>query len=248
MAGLLKFAKYAFPPNTLQYCGPDDVGMLFDLISEEQPGKDMKNLLLRFSGAMPYLKLIAENSGIKDIFDERIVEAYWLGNNLLKNIETEDIYLHIKERFERNMTTNDWRWLIGKSIPKAKPFHGFHVFDIYRRAGLSRSGSKENVLETMDKCRIAWGKVESVNLSVGDKKNPSFGFVLVKYRPLVFEEKKILLGKEVLRKAFITDTAIKPGDDVSLHWEYICDKITQRQKNNLIYWTNYHLALANETI
>ncbi len=246
--GLLMFAKYAFPPNVLQFCGPIETGSIFESFKEDKKAPEIKNLLLQFSGAVPYLQLIAASNGIKDIFDERVVGAYWLGNNLLRNVEAKDIYSHIEGRFRKNIRKKDWHWLISGSIPEAKPFHGFHVFDIYRRAGLLRSGDKNNILETMDKCRIGWGKVESVDLSDRNKKNLSFGIALVSYSPLEFFEKKIRLGGETVRKFFLVDKSIKKGDEVSFHWDYICDKITPIQKKNLIYWTNYHLKLANQTI
>ncbi len=242
------FAKYAFPPNVLQFCGPVETGSIFESFKGDEKVPEIKNLLLQFSGAVPYLQLIAGSNGIKDIFDERVVEAYWLGNNLLKNVEVKDIYSHIENRFKKGMGKNDWHWLVAGSVPKARPFHGFHVFDIYRRAGLIRSGNKDNVLETMDKCRIGWGKVESVDLSDKNKKNLFFGIALIIYNPLEFFEKKIRFGGDTAGKFFLTDKLIKKGDEVAFHWDYICGKITPIQKRNLEYWTNYHLKLANKTI
>ncbi|PIQ69408.1 MAG: hypothetical protein COY22_01525 [Candidatus Tagabacteria bacterium CG_4_10_14_0_2_um_filter_40_13] len=242
------FAKYAFPPNVLQFCGPVEIGSIFESFKGDKKAREIKNLLLQFSGAVPYLQLIAGSNGIKDIFDERVVGAYWLGNNLLGNVEVKDVYRHIEGRFKKNINKKDWHWLISGSMPEAKPFHGFHVFDIYRRAGLLRSGDKNNILETMDKCRIGWGKVESVDLNNRSKKNLSFGIALVSYSPLEFFEKKIRFGGETIRKFFLVDESIKKGDEVSFHWDYVCDRITPIQKKNLIYWTNYHLNLANQTI
>lgn len=249
MAGLLKFARYAFPPNVLRFCGPAQTESIFEELKENKNGgSELRHLLSRFAGAVPYLQLIAGRNGIKDIFDERVVEAYWLGNNFLQNVEAKDIYSHTKDRFKKNMAKKDWNWLISGSVPKAKPFHAFHVFDIYRRTGLLHSGKKENILETMDKCRIAWGKVESINLTAGGWKQPSLGWAMVSYNPLEFKDKKIILGKKTLRKSFVVDSSIAAGDEVSLHWDYVCDKISPSQKKNLLYWTNSHLELANKTV
>ncbi|MFH0803831.1 MAG: DUF6390 family protein [Candidatus Tagabacteria bacterium] len=249
--GLLMFAKYAFPPNFLQLCGPQEDSGIFDILTDKDSrdnSKELKEALLQFEGAVPYLRLIAQGNAIKDFFNRRVVEAYWLGNNLLNKVEAKNIYSDIEKRFKKAMEKKDWFWLVSDSIPEGKPFHGFHVFDIYRRAGLLRSGSVSRVLETMDKCRIAWGKVEDVELGLSAKKRYAFGFALVKYEPLEFNKGKLQLGKSEIRKAFLLDTLIKKGDEVSLHWDYVCDKMTPRQKQNLIYWTNYHLKLANQTI
>ncbi len=248
--GLLMFAKYAFPPNYLQLCGPSENKELFDILTSGNAGvlnKDLKHLLSQFSGAVPYLKLIAQSNGIKDEFDKRVVEAYWLGNSLLKNVAMRDVFNNIERRFKKNMKIKDWFWLIGESIPEAKPFHGFHVFDIYRRAGLLRSGGREKIIETMDKCRISWGRIE--NIELGRRGGEFFsGSALVKCAPLVFRQGKLAVGNGIERNFFVLDQKFKKGDEVCLHWDYICDKITLLQKKNLIYWTDYHLKIANRTI
>lgn len=245
--GLLMFAKYAFPPNSLQLCGPSENKELFELLAEKESGPDLRRLLSQFNGAFPYLSLIAKSNGIKDEFNERVVEAYWLGNNFLKKVEAKNIYSDIEKRFKKVMDRKDWFWLVSDSICEGKPFHGFHVFDIYRRAGLLRSAETKNILETMGKCRISWGKIESIGLV--DKKNKfCAGSALVKYSPLVFKGGKLAMGEEKNRHFFTLDSSIKKGDEVSLHWDYICDKITPLQKKNLVYWTDYHLQLANKTI
>ena len=223
MNGLFMFVKYALPPNILGYCGPDT-----DLSNGD------KHLLLQFEGAVPYLQLIASGNKIKDIFDRRVVEAYWLGNDLLKNVSDKNLYDNVESRFKKKMKNKDWSWLVLESIPKAKPHHVFHVFDIYRRAGLLKSGAVDNVLETMDKCRISWGKVIDSGL--------------VEYNPLIFKDNKLEFGEKTVKKLISLDLSIKVGDEVSFHWNHICDKITPIQKQNLIFWTKYHLDLTNQTI
>ena len=49
------------------------------------PGLEL--LARQFAGAWPYLEFIAGVSGIKDPLDRRVVEAYWLGNDLLERID-----------------------------------------------------------------------------------------------------------------------------------------------------------------
>jgi len=193
-----------------------------------------KSSLLQFEGAVPYLRLIAQANNIKDEFDARVVEAYWLGNDLLKKVSDKNLYGNIENRFKKRMSGKDWSWLVAESIREAKPHHVFHVFDIYRRAGLMRSGAIEKVLETMDNCRISWG-------SMTDE-----GFV--EYSPLVFKNNKLDFGEKTEKKLISLDSTIKVGDEVSFHWNYICDKISPRQKQNLTFWTKYHLDITNKTI
>lgn len=247
MDGLLLFGKYAFPPNILQYCGPKDNKTFLELLKDypkKKIGKknklaeEFKHLSLQFDGAIPYLKLIASANGIKDFFDSKVVEAYWLGNNLLRNVSINNLYRHVEERFNKRMGGKDWH-LIKKMgiINKAKPFHNFHVFNIYSHIGLMRSGDCGNILKTMDNCRINWGKVKEI----------SNGNTIIEYSPLKFDDfGNLKLGKITVKKFYLLDNSIKKNDEVSLHWDFICDKLTLQQKRNLAYWTNYHLKLFNE--
>ena len=155
MNGLEFFAKYALPPNILGYCGPANTCRI---VKENNP-EELRRLLSQFEGAVPYLRLIASANSIKDIFDYRVIEAYWLGNDLLKNVPTGDLYGDMEKRFKKRMRKKDWHWLISGLIGEAKPHHVFHVFDVYRRIGFMRSGAAEKILETINNCRISWGKV-----------------------------------------------------------------------------------------
>jgi hypothetical protein len=40
--------------------------------------------------------------------------------------------------------------------------------------------------------------------------------------------------------------ALRPGDWVSLHWEWVCDVLTERQVGQLRRYTEHHLAIVNE--
>lgn len=246
MDGLLLFGKYAFAPNILQYCGPKDNKTFLEILKDypkEKAGKknklaeEFKYLSLQFYGAVPYLKLIAGANGIKDFFNIKVVEAYWLGNNLLRNVSVNNLYCHIEKRFSKRMRVKDWQSMKNTEIiNKAKPFHNFHVFNIYSRVGLIRSGAYGNILKTMDNCRINWGKVKEI----------SNGNAVIEYSPLEFNNLGDLgLGEKTVKKFYFLDNSIKKGDDVSLHWNFICNKLTPQQKSNLSYWTNYHIHLFN---
>jgi len=183
------------------------------------------------------LRLIAQDNGIKDEFDEQVVEAYWLGNDLLKNVSNKNLFADVESRFKKKMKSKDWYWLISESISEAKPHHVFHVFDVYRRAGLMRSGAIENVLETINNCRISWGRVTPTPFGVG-----------VEYNPLVFRNNKLVFGEKTTKNLISLGPVMVVGDEVSFHWNHVCEKITSGQKRNLIFWTKYHLNLTNRTI
>jgi len=257
--GLLLFSKYAFAPNVLRFCGPKETDVLFDAIAESIESessssrkgalsKNFEDLLKRFHGAVPYLQIIAEANNIKDYFDFRVVEAYWIGNLLLKKVDPQNLFSSIEGRFKKNFSKKSWERVMAKPIAGAKPFHAFHVFDIGRKAGLDGLSATKEALDTLDKCRIAWGVVKKTNIN-GKSISFSMGSVVVEYPSLYIDEAgKLAIGRKKEREYSLLDKSIKAGDIVSLHWDFVCDKLTFRQKTNLVFWTNYHLRLVNQEL
>ena len=129
------FARYAFMPNRLTYCGGDDNKALFDycLAGVTDPG--LVALLKQFSGAMPYLRLIARCNLVADPFDPRVVEAYWLGNELLRKVEMRALYDSLRERFGKQMARSNLELVLGKAPAGACPHHSFHVIEVCPRNG-----------------------------------------------------------------------------------------------------------------
>ena len=241
--GALTFGRYAFPPNQLGYCGPDDNAALFQYVAERKPDQGLVELEKRFEGAYPYLCLIAQSNGIADPFDERVVDAYWIGNSLLDGVETKDLHDSMQQRFEARMSRTDLRWLMTK-IGAARPHHNFHVFDIYVRTGLMRDETARVAVGAMDSCRISWGKVAAIE-----------GSELVVERPeLIYAEGKLKLSEprafRVTRqrdgRGFID--AVQVGDAVSIHWSWACDTLSSSALARLRQSTDACLALANKTI
>src|SRR6266849_9976169 len=108
------FARYAFMPNRLTYCGGDDHRALFDYCVAGVTDAGLRDLLRKFTGAMPYLRLIAECNAILDPFDARVVEAYWLGNELLQVVEARALYDSLRARFGGQMRARDLDLVLGK--------------------------------------------------------------------------------------------------------------------------------------
>jgi len=63
---------------------PGDPDALLGAASEGGKQEGLRHVAARFEGAWPYLQLIAACNGIGEPLDRRVVEAYWVGNELLK--------------------------------------------------------------------------------------------------------------------------------------------------------------------
>lgn len=240
--GLLLFAKYAFMPNRLGYCGGDVHGV-FETCAAGETSPDVRAWALQFEGAYPYLKLIASANEIADPFDARVVEAYWVGNALLQKASLAPLYESLRERFAARVSPKNLDLILGQVPRGAQPFHAFHVLDVCRR-----TGALAEQLQTLDACRISWGQVESVHN----------GSLNVAVSPIVFEtrsddggHRKLVLGaprtrtvtRQVNGRGFVN--VVNVGDWVSIHWNWACDVLTPRQLENLKQHTARALTLAN---
>ena len=94
LKGLALCSRYSYPPNSLSLCGPDKKKDLNWYSIYQQTDKGTLEILSQFSTLYPYLTLIAQENKIKDPFNQKVVEAYWIGNNLLHKIPVKSFVTH----------------------------------------------------------------------------------------------------------------------------------------------------------
>lgn len=242
--GPLLFARYAYPPNEQGYCGPADPDALLNYGAKGFVDSGLVRIAQSFRGAWPYLSLIAQVTGLQDPLDHRVVEAYWVGNHLLDRIDTV-AFSHSLERRFRASAGPAWSRL-AEAIPAGgRPHHSFHVFCVYPWVGLLRHEQCGGPpLQILDRCRIRPGQVVS---SSGDR-------VVVRSRPLRWDGRQLTFGpaetetvtSAVAGRGFVTD--LRPGDLVALHWDWVCDRLTQRQLHNLMTYTAQTLRMTNQRL
>ena len=241
-AGPLLFARYAFPPNELGYCGPADYAALrgYGAAAVTDPG--LVQLAKGFTGAWPYLQVIAAANHIADPLDPRVVEAYWVGNSLLSSVRMRDFGDFLDESF-RPRAGRGWEPIAAAVPGGAVPHHSFHVFCVYPWTGLLREGRTNPSLEVLDRCRISWGQV----ITAPDSEPVLDGStVLVRQRPLTWDGRTLGFGPpspHLAKSGFVG--SLQPGDWVSLHWDRVCDRLTPVQLRALRRFTARHLGLAN---
>jgi Family of unknown function (DUF6390) len=236
-SGAALFARYAYPPNALGYCGPADHETFLErAVAGEDDG------LVELVGCLdswPYLRLIADAAGIADPLDTRVVEAYWVGNELLYRVAASE-FVATLERFVRARSGAGWDEIVRFVDSGAVPHHSFHVFAVYPWLRLLRTAPSPRPLEVLDRCRIRWGTVESVD---GDS-------AIVRVRPLTWNGRALGVGPETTERVsvategrtFVRD--VGPGDIVALHWGWVCDRLTSRRLVALRRSTALHLGIA----
>lgn len=233
--GLHLCTKYAYPPNSLHLCGPDKQENLSSYTKLGKVDRGTKEILSQFSTLYPYLRFIAQENNIKDPFDIRVVEAYWLGNSLLSSIPIRRFADHIRDTADlrRRVRRSELEDVLKKIPFGAIPNHAFHVLNVYVRAGHL---DIPHTLETMDACLINWGKV----LDVGSDS------IVIQTQKLMKNKKTLSFQNGVHRTLHLTGVIpVYTGDIISYHWGMICEKLTQKKLRDLILYTNLSLRLAN---
>lgn len=261
--GPVLFARYAFGPNRLGLCGPEDWRSLLELgaaalgssggesgaegPTEKQAldiDRGLRDLAAGFEGAYPYLELIATANGIEDPLDLRVVDAYWIGNALSDRVDPVLMTKSIDARFRAQLPAETWKWLQTKPEAGARPTHAFHVFDVFPMVGTQRRGSVADAVGLMDTCRIRWGRVKEIT---GDS-------LVVNAVPMGLVDGKLAIVEPKVQKAkrwldgsgFVADVAV--GDVVSLHWDWACEVLDAGRLEALQRRTLHQLELANQTI
>ncbi len=228
--GPLLFARYAYPPNALGLCGADGPRELLEYGDAHVSDLGLAEVARTFDGAWPYLELIAGANGIGDPLDARVVEAYWVGNELLGSVSPSDLARNIADRFSGRIGRA--REHIDDTIAAgAVPHHCFHVFAVYPWLGLLRTGVVDQPLHILDQCRITPAVVDSVG---------PHDTLTVLARPLGWAGGRLFLGEPAARAvrwqtdglAFVTEP--QPGDRVSLHWDFVCDRLSPRSARSLL--------------
>jgi Family of unknown function (DUF6390) len=240
VVGPVLFARYAYPPNALGYCGPSDSADLFGTAATGMDLRQLRHLATGFEGAWPYLELIAAANHIADPLDVRVVEAYWLGNPLVHRIPSTLFAASLDERFGRRAGPR-LDSMVGTIPAGGILHHSFHVFAVYPWVGLLRAGNKDAPLHVLDQCRIRWGQVEAV---CGDQ-------AMVRCRGLTFDGSRLSLGPERVDEVRHSVEGVGligplvPGDVVSLHWDWVCDRLSTSSLRWVRYCTARNLAAVN---
>ena len=237
LSGAALFARFAFPPNSLGYCGPADSGLMRELVpAGDELTEEWRRVITAFDGAWPYLELIGTSLD-RDPLESEVVEAYWLGTPLLEKIDLLTLGNSMEDRF-RARAGLDWEKVSDALNSGGRPSHAFHVFCIYPWVGLLRSGVVTQSLQVLERCRVRWGTVVG---RAGER-------LLVESQPLTWDGRSLALAPDQVESALppVDDDPIVPGDLVALHWDYVCQRLTPGQHRNLMRDHSRHLSMVND--
>ena len=217
------FARYAFPPNELGYCGPEGTGL-----------DELADRAREFNGAWPYLEAIAAAIGAAPL-DPVVVRTYWVGGPLLDDLDPGALLVRLRAAFAGQATG------LLADVPTATAHHSFHVCVVYPWVRFLGRGDPATPLRVLQSCRIRWGTVQRV---VGDEGE-------LMSAPLEYDGRRLALGApatEVVRwrkGGSALTTAPAEGDVVSAHWDWVCGRLGAADVEALRLGTKATLDLVN---
>lgn len=236
-SGAEMFARYAYAPNRLGYCGPPDAAALRDG-SDDQ----VRAVARRFTGAWPYLRVMARMTGIADPLDRRLVESYWLGGGVGAALDPGEFTAELLALLGP-VTGGYWTHLTPQLAEEAAANHCFHVFGVYPWSRLLRHGNG-HPLHVLDSCRITWG-------TIFDRSGAE---VALRCRTLDWDGERLALRTETVRTlairvdgyAALPDVAV--GEQVAVHWGRLCGRLDDAQARALEAATLRQLEVTNRRL
>lgn len=230
------FARYAYAPNALGYCGPPLGATLRDGSVD-----DVRAAATRFSGAWPYLRVLSELTGIADPLDHRLVESYWLGGGVGAGLDAGEFYRALLAVIGPQ-AGRYWSHLTPDLGREAAGNHCFHVFGVYPWTRFLGRDPGEHALGVLDNCRISWGTVLSRD---GDD-------IAVLCRRLVWDGRALTLSEPAARRldvwadGYCAAPDVRAGDEVAVHWGRLCGRLRPGQVHALADSTDRQLRVTSQ--
>ena len=219
--GAVRFAQYAYPPNELGYCGPAGA----EAMLAPDAFEDIERRARLFDGAWSYLELLAAAAGIEDPLDVAVVDAYWVGSDLLETVDSAALVLALEERF-RGQFGGTWR----EASDRAAAHHSFQVFEVYPWAGMLREGRPPGpAVSVLNCCRIRVGEVTAVDgerVTVSTQQLAWDGAALDETQTVAETARWSVAGSSLIEAPVV-------GDTVALHWDWVCEVIGPEQARTI---------------
>jgi hypothetical protein len=233
--GVRLCAQFSLATSELEYCGPPGASALLRraLLSGEGI-REASAALLRFEALEPYLSALALKHR-REPLDYSVVEAYWIGNELLEGFTRAD-FAHILSDLARRGLPKGLAQKLAARLPESPiPHHAFHVFFV----GVGRvTGKVATTLRNMDNCRPSWGLVT--------RRRP--GMALVERQPLEDRGGNLALGEPVEVEVAVDaalEREVHVGEYLAIHWGQAASPLPWDRRAHLELYTLKAIEAAN---
>lgn len=198
MQGTVLCARCLFSPQ-----GEKDAERLYQFVVAKDDDTFVKEIIKKYP-VYTLLRLISAKNRT-DPFDQRVVEAYWIGNDLLDNITTDDLGLILKN-YGRFSPRIDRLLFLNAKLGSTERLPAHHsVFVLLQTLDIKEITPH---LQEINASLIRWGTVQAVYPNS----------LLVHAACLTWEEKYALREQEEKISYDIAFAGgIKQGDTLALH-------------------------------
>ena len=220
-------SRFAYSPNKLGYCGLNTANVTFEQCLFSNTCDQVPEEVTHFKGLYPYLKTIAQITHL-DMFDYRVIEAYWLGNDLLKQFQPKHYALLVQNLKDQHLP-DFFIDEISQNLPKA--FIPLHLFNVLYIGVGKITGSVPFNMDSINNCMVRWGPVTQLD---------TFNQQLeVQLQSLAQLGSKYTLNykSENLTYDLQWLPDLKTGDIVAVHWLWPTKILTETETSNLSTWT-----------
>jgi hypothetical protein len=234
--GVRLCARFSLATSSRDFCGPEGApAALRRALVDDGAIEEAAEALLKFEALAPYLTALAVKHKRAPL-DLSVVEAYWIGNELLESFTRED-FLSVLKALSRRGLPPAVAAALGKRLPETPiPHHAFHVFFV----GVGQvTGSVPSNLENMDRCRPSWGLVM-------DRRH---GVATVERQPLIRRGRRLALGAPAeveVRVDPLFEREVRPGDLLAMHWGEAAVPLSWDARSHLELYTLRAIEAANE--
>ncbi|MBU1970543.1 hypothetical protein KJ605_02095 [Patescibacteria group bacterium] len=227
--------RFSLPPNSLGYCGRDSAAGKFKTCVTDGVCKDVEKELEKFIVLNPYLITLSAVLK-KPKFSYGVVEAYWLGNENLDQIQLGDYQLLLDNFLKQGVPS----WLIEDLRARPpKTFIPHHLFQVLH-VGVGRaSGSVPFTLSTINDCMVRWGRVEKIN---------DHHELLVDLVSLDKQAGSYLLTNQRVAAKSVSGflPGLRVGQMIAVHWQQAVKILTLKEINQLAFWTQAVIDSVNQ--
>jgi len=231
--------RFSYITNRLRYCGPKDAFKDFRLALEGKRynNKKIKDELRRYEGLSVYLESIGAINSL-DMFDYKVIESYWLGNDLLDSFTKNDLKKIIFKLIKKGLPKTYASDLANRIPDGMNPSHSFNV--LFVGVGRTTGAVPTNII-TINKCLILDAKI----LKVTDRQ------LIVNTTPLTISKGVLKNSKsEIQYIDYIKELLprLKVGDNIAIHWDFACKLLNNKEVGNLRKYTQLNIDALNQAL
>jgi hypothetical protein len=238
MDGVRLCARFSIATNRLQFCGPADAEpTLYRAIVEGADLARAREALSRFEALYPYLEAIGRAHRL-DPFDLRVVEAYWIGNDLLDSFSVPDFRALLGALQRKGLPRRAVERLLAHLPERPIPHHAFHVTFV----GVGEvTGHVPTTLANIEACRPAEASVTRVGPDTLELERTTLALSEGRLVPGSPRSETVRFDPRILPD-------IATASSVAVHWGHPALVLSSTQRERLRKYTAESLAAANEAL